>query len=900
MISEESIEQETLIRRRTGVWLAIIGFALLVLVYLWPVLFPDQPQDLVGVGDMAWYIGPNQYFYDISIQNYGDIPLWNPLIFCGTPFAANPQVHAFYPPNLLRAMTNFDPTPLRTLLTNSWMIALHFLFGGWALFFLCRSYGFGILASLIAAAAFAFSYSAFQAAESNPVLLMTTACFAFVLFALHRLLTAEEPRQKLMWTVWSGLALGLLVLAGFPPYYACLSVALTAFCITHWLVGKNGTPQKLPRRFIGGLRRDVPHLILAIILGVMLALPLVLPGQEFASLSSRRAESELSIDRRRPVEEMEGDLTPWPLFILGRLALYVPVRGAYRPTGAGVAAAILCFLAVLHPRRRQALVYLVVFYVIQDCTIGPPFPIATLLEKLMPIQMSNPDYHGILAPAPAAMLAAFGADAVRHSAGEDKKKWCIAVLVVGLVIGVAIVHAVSAPFFVSEFDPLLDTLATPRLSLVAKIVPALFFVVMLAGFALGWMRAAYLLLPVFLIGETYAASRPLVPFPRNEITKAFSNAIEHTFTDEGEPIVVQELWQGNNRGYVSLNMNMYTLEGNVAGYDPMHLESTVRVLVPELSHNGEGTRFVGSPHIVPWSNLFLHRAFWLCRQYAVGDLPDPARLYPAVSTVFLDQPIEAPDIERVARDTLPETSLTPQAEKVKIFERSDMKPLIKEFEADPENRFMLPILLDEPIHHAATVHWRVQEPFTAFVSLMNEDNGELWFLGDFLIEPVDGVGSLEVPLPTWENAVLILNALPDAREELARLLRIEVYRDPSDENGNIEVLHRTANAVSVRAECTGPRILLFTDAFYPGWEARVDGESAEIFAANSAFKAVALEEGVHTIEFTYSPRRVRAGVASAGAAVVISIVLLASSVKRKGARKPAAQGEGVSDAPEQN
>lgn len=51
-------------------------------------------------GDTGADFYPNRLFLAESIRN-GDIPLWNPLLFCGTPFLANPLHSFFYPPNWL-------------------------------------------------------------------------------------------------------------------------------------------------------------------------------------------------------------------------------------------------------------------------------------------------------------------------------------------------------------------------------------------------------------------------------------------------------------------------------------------------------------------------------------------------------------------------------------------------------------------------------------------------------------------------------------------------------------------------------------------------------------------------------------------------------------------------------
>lgn len=59
--------------------------------------------------------------------------------------------------------------------------------------------------------------------------------------------------------------------------------------------------------------------------------------------------------------------------------------------------------------------------------------------------------------------------------------------------------------------------------------------------------------------------------------------------------------------------------------------------------------------------------------------------------------------------------------------------------------------------------------------------------------------------------------------------------------------------VIIDVEADRPGYLLLTDAYYPGWQARVDGAAAPILRANVMFRAVALPAGAHEIVFEYRP-----------------------------------------------
>lgn len=67
------------------------------------------------------------------------------------------------------------------------------------------------------------------------------------------------------------------------------------------------------------------------------------------------------------------------------------------------------------------------------------------------------------------------------------------------------------------------------------------------------------------------------------------------------------------------------------------------------------------------------------------------------------------------------------------------------------------------------------------------------------------------------------------------------------------------NRIAVEAE--GPGTLVFSEVFYPGWVARVDGEHAAVERAYEVLRAVHLPEGEHSIVLEFRPWRVIVGTA---------------------------------------
>ena len=69
---------------------------------------------------------------------------------------------------------------------------------------------------------------------------------------------------------------------------------------------------------------------------------------------------------------------------------------------------------------------------------------------------------------------------------------------------------------------------------------------------------------------------------------------------------------------------------------------------------------------------------------------------------------------------------------------------------------------------------------------------------------------------------------------------------------------------------------VFSEVFFPwGWEAKIDGQPAEIGRVNYILRAIAIPAGEHSIEMTFRPTSVTRTVAAARVSVIIIYILLA-------------------------
>ena len=128
--------------------LVLAGLLALAALYFLPVLVQGNRQVLSQAGQDTW----QQYFYwkhfGYATLARGELPLWNPYIFSGTPYIAGIQSAIFYP---LHAIYLLFPAALAINLS----IALHSWLASVFTYFYARYLDLGRTGSTLAAITFA-------------------------------------------------------------------------------------------------------------------------------------------------------------------------------------------------------------------------------------------------------------------------------------------------------------------------------------------------------------------------------------------------------------------------------------------------------------------------------------------------------------------------------------------------------------------------------------------------------------------------------------------------------------------------------------------------------------------------------------------------------------------------
>jgi hypothetical protein len=87
--------------------------------------------------------------------------------------------------------------------------------------------------------------------------------------------------------------------------------------------------------------------------------------------------------------------------------------------------------------------------------------------------------------------------------------------------------------------------------------------------------------------------------------------------------------------------------------------------------------------------------------------------------------------------------------------------------------------------------------------------------------------------------------------------------------------------VEARVQAAGPSLVVINEAYYTGWRAWIDGQSAKIVHANHLFMGIHVPDGEHTVLLEYRPTAIPVGIgATTGALVTVGLIVLVVGLRR--------------------
>jgi hypothetical protein len=100
--------------------------------------------------------------------------------------------------------------------------------------------------------------------------------------------------------------------------------------------------------------------------------------------------------------------------------------------------------------------------------------------------------------------------------------------------------------------------------------------------------------------------------------------------------------------------------------------------------------------------------------------------------------------------------------------------------------------------------------------------------------------------------------------------------------GTAEIVSASGSALRVRTRARSARLLVLSDADYPGWVATIDGVKSRVLRVNYLLRGVSVPAGEHVVDLRFRPASFWTGAAVTAASL---LALLITGVAR-GRRRP--------------
>lgn len=239
---------------------------LVLVIFYWPFLSGAQT---FYYTDASFYLEPHCRFI-VEALKQGRLPLWNPLNYCGMPQIAVTFPSFLYPPTLLFAIMPFS-------LALALNMVLHQALAGLGMLLLLRSFRWSLLSSITGALAYGLSGYMF-ALSSNHTLVAGAAWIPLSLYFI-KALEGAAPERFFSLALGGAFSIFMLIASGRPEIFVPGFFLAGLFVLVSIILRRQEKLDLFPSSFIWQVR--------SVVLGLLLALPVLLPTAEWLSVSRR-------------------------------------------------------------------------------------------------------------------------------------------------------------------------------------------------------------------------------------------------------------------------------------------------------------------------------------------------------------------------------------------------------------------------------------------------------------------------------------------------------------------------------------------------------------------------------------------------------------------------------------
>jgi len=96
----------------------------------------------------------------------------------------------------------------------------------------------------------------------------------------------------------------------------------------------------------------------------------------------------------------------------------------------------------------------------------------------------------------------------------------------------------------------------------------------------------------------------------------------------------------------------------------------------------------------------------------------------------------------------------------------------------------------------------------------------------------------------------------------------------SEEKETILALGKTCNSFTYKITAGTPRLVVFSESYYPAWKVRIDNEPAILVKVNATFPGVYVPEGSHTVQLSYVPKKMYFGGLVSGVTLFFLLIFM--------------------------
>ncbi|MDQ6694323.1 MAG: YfhO family protein [Chloroflexota bacterium] len=444
---------------RPKIHLDVAAIALLAFLtggFFWRVLTESGIMMPAGGGDLASLYYPN-YAYAAHELQRGSIPLWNPYLFSGMPFAADVQSGLFYPLNWIVFALQVNLGHLE------WLLIFHYWVAATFTYLFLRDIGLRRVGALTGGVVFAFC--GFMTAHLGhlPMVLVAT-WIPCTLLLLRRALTTQG-RTGWACSIGAGLSLTMSLFAGHVQIFSYGLLAAALLWLLHLF---NGEPLTRQRALPIVLKGALP-VVLALLIGAVQLLPSL-------QLSAESVRASVSY-------EEASDFPAQPLTLLN---LFLPQVYGSNPTNyslgpwqttenwsySGVVTLALAAAGLVLRRTRMLAFFALLALLALVLMVGDLSIVGAWIYKFLPgfSKLRDPGRALVLIGLGLAGLSAYGIDAlVSHfsataSDGKVLFRWLIglsgvlALLVLGVMPALFIGLLTNSNAIYSHLPPAINGL----------------------------------------------------------------------------------------------------------------------------------------------------------------------------------------------------------------------------------------------------------------------------------------------------------------------------------------------------------------------------------------------------------------------------------------------------------